>query len=39
MNLPLSVCITGCDWMEILQQAFEVAIKFLAAEERRGSGD
>ena len=28
MNLPLSVCITGCDSMEILQQAFEVARNF-----------
>src|SRR3984957_16425852 len=28
MNLPLSVCITGCDSMEVLQQAFEVARNF-----------
>jgi predicted aldo/keto reductase-like oxidoreductase len=28
MNLPLSVCITGCDSMEILEQAFEVARNF-----------
>ena len=28
MNLPLSVCITGCDSMEILEQALEVAGNF-----------
>jgi uncharacterized protein len=35
MSLPLSVCITGCDSMGILQQAFEVARNFqpLTSEE------
>ena len=28
MNLPLSVCITGCDSMEVLQQALEVVRTF-----------
>src|ERR1700730_8445204 len=28
MNLPLSVCITGCDSMEILQQALDVVRDF-----------
>jgi predicted aldo/keto reductase-like oxidoreductase len=28
MNLPVSVCITGCDSMKILQQALEVARSF-----------
>jgi predicted aldo/keto reductase-like oxidoreductase len=28
MSLPVSVCITGCDSMEILQQAFSVARDF-----------
>jgi hypothetical protein len=28
MNLPLSVCITGCDSMAILQQALDVARNF-----------
>ena len=28
MNLPVSVCVTGCDSMEILQQALDVAKNF-----------
>ena len=28
MNLPLSVCITGCDSLPILQQALDVALNF-----------
>jgi len=28
MNLPLSVCITGCDSMEILHQALDVVMNF-----------
>jgi predicted aldo/keto reductase-like oxidoreductase len=36
MNLPISVVITGCQTMEILQQAIDVAASFkpLSAEER-----